>query len=152
MEKKCIFNDPKYINFIINSSHLSEIFGDNRLDDLLFYGENEKIDRHLYSHSIKFVEFINEKKENHRDDDRPARIYHNIERELISIMWYKNGQIHRENDKPAHIYIDNDRVEKVWYKNDLRHREGNLPTWTCVGKEKYIERYCKHHKWYRNFI
>jgi len=43
----------------------------------------------------------------HRDNDKPAVIWHNGAR-----YWYKNGRRHRDNDKPA--TIKSDGTEEFW--------------------------------------
>jgi hypothetical protein len=50
----------------------------------------------------------------HRDGDKPARIWSHG-----TLQWYKNGLRHRDGDKPAQIFSDG---TLEWYKNDKLHR------------------------------
>ena len=50
----------------------------------------------------------------HRDNDKPARIYENGDKE-----WWINGKRHRENDKPSVIWVND---PKCWQKNYEYHR------------------------------
>jgi antitoxin component YwqK of YwqJK toxin-antitoxin module len=45
----------------------------------------------------------------HRDNDLPAVIYANGEKE-----WYQNGQLHRDNDLPTVVLPSG---TKLWYQN-----------------------------------
>ena len=55
----------------------------------------------------------------HRDDDKPARIDADG-----TLEWYKNGKLHRDGDRPAWIYANG---SLAWWKNDVLHRDGDRP-------------------------
>jgi hypothetical protein len=55
----------------------------------------------------------------HRIGDKPARIYADG-----SLGWHKNGKCHRDGDKPAFIGAGG---TLVWYKNGEYHRDGDKP-------------------------
>ena len=54
-----------------------------------------------------------------------------------TMIWYKNGMIHRDNDLPAKIV----KGDELWYKNGLLHRENDLPA---------VNRLNGCQKWYKN--
>lgn len=53
--------------------------------------------------------WYNSNGEFHRDNDKPAAIYHNGAK-----WWYQNGLRHRDNDQPAIIYASG---SKEWWLN-----------------------------------
>jgi protein associated with RNAse G/E len=56
----------------------------------------------------------------HREDDKPAIIYHNGDK-----CWCRNGKLHRDGDKPAEVL--NTIKVKTWYRDGQRHRDDRKP-------------------------
>ena len=72
----------------------------------------------------------------HRDDDKPARICNNIDKDQTIIWtdkeWYDHGIMHRTDDKPAKIkhHIQKGQIvvmSEEWWVGGLRHRYNDLP-------------------------
>lgn len=76
-------------------------------------------------------EYLNDKDELHRDEDKPASIDYVSLSCFSKKIWYQNGKIHRDEDKPAIIaYFKNRNIESVaWYQNDKLHRDGDKPAY-----------------------
>lgn len=53
----------------------------------------------------------------HRDNDLPALIYYDKNKNYISRSWYQNNKLHRKN-APAYVSVN----EQSWHENGLEHR------------------------------
>ena len=73
-----------------------------------FYSEigQKNLKKHFTSiiKTEHFTKFILPSKKKHRDDDLPAVIFINGQRE-----WWRDGKRHRDNDNPAIIYKHGDK-------------------------------------------
>lgn len=78
------------------------------------------------------------KKKLHRDNDLPAIIYENGDKE-----WWICGVLHRDNDLPA---VERSNGDKEWWIYGKLHRDNDLP-----AKKLYIlEEWYQHGKIHRN--
>ena len=41
-----------------------------------------------------------------------------------TILWTKNGELHRDDDLPA---VEYEYGTKLWYKDGVKHRDNDLP-------------------------
>lgn len=60
----------------------------------------------------------------------PSRIDYHLETgKKASILYHREGQLHREGDQPAetHYWEDGGIQNQAWYKNGKLHRDGGLP-------------------------
>jgi hypothetical protein len=79
-----------------------------------------------------YIAWQNRYGQNHRDNDKPARIYANGDR-----VWYQNDMVHRDGDKPAKIFANGDLA---WYQDGYTHRDGGKPAviYSTGMQEYYI--------------
>lgn len=91
---------------------------------------------------IEYIRFINKDGENHRNNENPSFISRD------TVMWHKNGKLHRRNGKPAILrnktkndpwnFFDGENHNNIgnslegfpkeeYFINGVRHRDFDLP-------------------------
>lgn len=132
------------ITFLITAGEISE--SRNKLK-LLLNSEKDEDLKELLSGLIDrsavvyrdYISWKNKQGQNHRDNDKPARIYLSGDK-----VWYQNDMVHRDNDLPAKIFVNG---SLGWYQNGFSHRDGDKP---AVIYSNGVQEYYKHGKLYRD--
>lgn len=81
----------------------------------------------------------------HRDNDLPAKVSHNVKGEVTSETWFKNGMRHRDNG-PADVwcYQNGQAGAKSWLKDGELHRDhGPAKIWYHENGKVHKMFWCK---------
>jgi len=132
------------------------------LDDLIQDVQADEDEKGaIFDPEKKSKYWVDNQNQLHRDNDKPAAIYKNGQKEWYqhgklwrgddkpsitwhdgSSFWYTDDKLHREGDNPAVVKASG---TKEWYKNDLRHRDNGPALIRSNGQQSWY----KHGKLHR---